>query len=141
MIRAFRRATMLAAAAFCLCVLPGCVTGLVVGTVAVVAGGTGAYAYIRGNYIGNLAGPLFHADKAVRQVAARARFVETKRECSGYKAEYTYLDDQDIKVYIRLEAKSAESTKCLIRVGAFGDKEISAELMAAIDEQMQAYMK
>jgi len=141
MMRAFRNAAMLGTAAFCLCVLPGCVTGVVVGTVVVAAGGTGAYAYIRGNYTGNLAGPMFQADKAVRQVAARARFSETKRECDGYKANYVYLDDQGIKVSVQLKAVSTESTKCTIRVGAFGDKEASAALMTAIDEQMQAYMK
>jgi hypothetical protein len=73
----------------------------------------------------------------LRAVAKRAKLVERKRECTGYKASYVYADLSDVKVHFKLRAVTPETTRIYIRVGTFGDKESSQALLQAIDRDLQ----
>jgi hypothetical protein len=117
--------------------LQGCAGGLLLGGAA-VAGGAATYSYVRGTYRAVLNAPLYQSDRALRAVAKRAKLVERKRECTGYKASYVYTDLSDLKVHFKLRAVTPETTRIYIRVGTFGDKESSQALLHAIDQELQA---
>jgi hypothetical protein len=131
-VRRFAKIASLLAVAF---LLQGC-AGAVVGTAAVVAGGAATYGYVRGTYRAVLNAPLYQADRALRTVSTRAKLIERKRECTGYKASYTYADMSDVKVYFKLQAVTPETTRIYIRVGAMGDKESSQALLEAINREL-----
>ena len=118
------------------CLAEGCVAVAVGG--AVVATGASAAIYRRGWYRGAVPEPLYKVDRAVRQTGRRARLIERKRTCTGYKARYRYQDLRDVKVKIKLKAATADSTKIYIRVGFWGDKASSTELFQGIEEDLRS---
>ena len=117
--------------------LTGCVAAAVAGGAAAVGGG-GAYMYSRGTYKAILHASLFDADRALRDVASRAKFIERKRVCDGYSADYLYQDLHDVKVSFKLKAITPESTRIYIHIGKLGDRASSQELLEEIDRTLSA---
>ncbi|MBT3286367.1 MAG: DUF3568 family protein [Victivallales bacterium] len=118
--------------------LQGCAGGWLLGGAAVVAGGASAYGYVKGTYRAALDAPIFEVDRAVRAVAARARLVEKKRECTGRRAGYVYEDLSDAKVYIKLRALTRETSRIYIRFGRLGDRDNSEIFLRAVEQELQA---
>lgn len=113
----------------------GC-AGLWIAGGTAAAGGTGAYVYSRGEYRAVLQGNLFDADRALRAVCKRAKLIELARSCNGYRSQYKYQDIHENKVQFELRAITPETTRVYIRVGSWGDKEASRQLLESIDREL-----
>jgi hypothetical protein len=114
----------------------GCVA-VAVGT-AVVATGASAAVYRRGWYRSAISAPHYQVDRAVRQTARRARLIERERTCDGHSSYYRFQDLHDVKVKIKLKAATPDSTKVYIRVGFWGDRASSMELLQGIEDDIKA---
>ncbi|MBP1583427.1 MAG: DUF3568 family protein [Victivallales bacterium] len=80
---------------------------------------------------------LFDADKAVRAMGKRAKFLEMARRNKYNHIEYLYRDFYDNKLSITIWDTGDGSTKIQIKVGKLGDKASSEEILVAIDEELR----
>jgi hypothetical protein len=115
----------------------GC-AGLWIAGGTAAAGGSGAYVYSRGTYRAVLEGTLFQADQALRNICKRADLVELARSCNGYRSQYKYQDIHENRVKFELRAITPETTRIYIRVGRWGDKDASRQLLEAIDRELHS---
>ncbi|MBN2451683.1 MAG: DUF3568 family protein [Lentisphaeria bacterium] len=116
----------------------GCAALWITGGVVAVGGTTGTVAYQRGWYRAVVPYPHFQVDRALRQMCRRARFIERSRSCDGKSSDYSYQDLHDVRVRFRLTSVTPDSTRVHIRVGTWGDKQVSQELYQALEADLQA---
>ncbi len=94
--------------------------------------------YLMGTYSAVLSSNMFETDKAIRATAIRAKFVEEARRNKYTHIEYIYRDFYDNKVCFTVWETEDKQSKIEIKVGKFGDKTSSQELLIAIDEELRA---
>jgi len=98
---------------------------------------TTAENYRLGTYTAIIPCSLFDADKAVRAMSKRAKFLEMARHNKYNHIEYLYRDFYDNKLSITIWDTADGATKIQIRVGKLGDKKSSEEILVAIDEELR----
>ncbi len=81
---------------------------------------------------------MFDTDKAVRAMAVRYKFMEVARYNKYNHMEFVYRDFNDNKLTITLTALGPEQTRIEIKVGQFGDKRYSQDILVAIDEELRS---
>jgi hypothetical protein len=93
--------------------------------------------YLMGTYSAVLSSNMFETDKAIRATALRAKFVEEARRNKHTHVEYIYRDFYDNKVCFTVWETEDKQSRIEIKVGKFGDKTSSQELLIAIDEELR----
>jgi hypothetical protein len=94
--------------------------------------------YLMGTYSAILSSNLFETDKAIRATAQRAKFIEEARRNKYNHIEYIYRDFYDNKIRFIVWETVDKLSKVEIKIGKFGDKPGSQELLIAIDEELRA---
>ncbi|MCW5548990.1 MAG: DUF3568 family protein [Opitutaceae bacterium] len=105
-------------------------TGCVV--VAAGAAGAGAVAYIRGELETTLEGKLDNVHKAANRAVGQLEFAKISDRKDAFSANLVARTAQDKKVDIVLTKTGDNLTKVQIRVGVFGDEELSRALLEKI---------
>jgi hypothetical protein len=105
-------------------------TGCVV--VAAGAAGAGAVAYIRGELETTLEGSLDSVHRASGRAISQLEFVKISDRKDALSANLVARTAQDKKIDIVLTKTGDNLTKVQIRVGVFGDEELSRALLDKI---------
>ena len=99
---------------------------------------TSSETYRFATYKAVLENSMFDADKAVRAMGRRAKYVEVARYNKYDHIDYVFRDFNDNKFSIRLTAIAPEQTRIEIKIGKFGSKSASQEILVAIDEELRS---
>lgn len=104
------------------------------GCVVVAAGaaGAGAVAYIRGELETTLEGRLDNVHKAANRAVGQLEFAKISDRKDAFSANLVARTAQDKKVDIVLTKTGDNLTKVQIRVGVFGDEELSRAVLDKI---------
>lgn len=111
----------------------GCVL-LAVG--AAGAAGAGTVAYIRGELDTSLNGTVDSVGVATTKALEELRFAKIHENKSAVDAEIRARTGQDKKIDIRLNRTSDTLTRVRIRVGTFGDEDLSRLLLEKIKAKL-----
>ncbi|MFA5258077.1 MAG: DUF3568 family protein [Opitutales bacterium] len=109
------------------------------GCVAVLAAGAAgsAVAYVKGALTATLPDPLSEVQSAVKKVIRtdmKFTLISAKEDAAG--AEYEARTARDEKVVIQLDRDTDKTTKISIRVGVFGDEDVSRQILEAIKTRL-----
>ena len=110
------------------------VLGLASGCVAVVAGAGagGAVAYTEGRLSADLSADIGRTEQATRTAISQLQFVLVSDRTDALSGELIARTAQDKKVDIELSKSGDTVTHVKIRVGIFGNSEISLEILNKI---------
>ena len=98
--------------------------------------------YSFGSYKAEFNATMFNLDKAVRRACARARFTKTYHVYRTNACEYKFIDVDKVPVEISLNTLEEDSgTGIKIRIGSWGDKDSSEQLLLAIDEELRLLLQ
>jgi hypothetical protein len=100
--------------------------------VAVGAAGAGTVAYVRGDLQATLDADYGDALKATRAGLDRMQYGVVSERGDALAGEFIARTALDQKVQVRVTKESDKTTKIRIRVGIFGDEEISRALLDAV---------
>jgi hypothetical protein len=108
----------------------GCVTG--------TAGpeGNASYVWYKGTLEANLQHPLNEVEAATRTALEELDLVAIDSAVDGLEGKLTARMASGSKVTVKLKALDLESTGVSVRVGTFGDKAASEQIMRYIDRQL-----
>jgi hypothetical protein len=100
--------------------------------VAAGAAGAGTVAYVRGDLQATLDADYEDSLKAARGGLDRMKYLVISERSDALAGEFIARTALDQKVQVRVTKESDALTKIRIRVGIFGDEEISRALLDAI---------
>ena len=105
------------------------------GCVAVVAGGVGAgtVAYVRGDLQTKMDASHGAVYNASLEAVDSLGFALVDHQQDSVSGEITSRTAQDRRVRIRTEEETAETTSLSIRIGTFGDEELSRRILREIE--------
>ncbi|MCC5790426.1 MAG: DUF3568 family protein [Opitutales bacterium] len=105
------------------------------GCVAVVAGGVGAgtVAYVRGDLQTKLEEPHEAVFEASLRAVDSLGFALVEQKGDAVSGEIVARTSQDRRVRIQTKEESAETTGLSIRIGTFGDEELSRRILREIE--------
>ena len=108
------------------------------GCVAVVAGaaGAGAVAYVRGQLEAPLDSGYDQAVTATDQAIQQLQFFKISERKDALDAYFTVRTAGDRKIDIRVVKIADGASKVLIRVGFFGDEDLSMTVLSKIKENL-----
>ena len=112
----------------------GCPAAVLVGGGA--AAGGGAVAYIKGELQSTAQVSLDRAWEATQLAMDGLEFVVTGKEKDAFDAELTASGAGDKKIKVALKRISDTNTEIKIRVGAFGDKSLSQQILETIKKRL-----
>ncbi|ATX81927.1 Protein of unknown function (DUF3568) [Mariprofundus ferrinatatus] len=103
-----------------------------------VAGGAGAgsVAYIKGDLNANLEAPLNRAVSATNRAITALKFAKISDAYDVYSSRIIARTASDRKITIKLEKASESTTRISIRVGMFGDEEVSNTILREINKRL-----
>ena len=110
----------------------GCVGALIGGA----AAGAGTYAYVRGELKGTENVPLDKAWKATQTAIKELAFSISTQTKDGLSAKLIAHTAQSKKVEVNLMTQSDNVTAIGIRVGTFGDEDLSRLIMDKIKKKL-----
>jgi len=119
-----RHVVILAAALAAAAVLSGCL--------AAGAGAGAAVAYVKGQLETSLATDYAKVVKAAQQAITQLEFAKISEKKDGLKAEFVARTALDKKVEINLTKTGDKLTKVEIKVGLFGDQDLSQAILGKI---------
>ncbi len=115
--------------------VPFALGGCVALAAAAAAGGT--VAYVRGALNATLGDPIEDVQKAVkRTIRNDLKFTLVSAKEDAVSAEYEARTARDEKVVIILEKATDKTTRITIRVGLFGDEQLSRDVLEAIKTRL-----
>jgi hypothetical protein len=78
--------------------------------------------------------------EATRQAleSLKLKIIEDETGADALSAHVTARDSSDTKVYVRLKSITANATRVLVQVGAFGDESKTRRIQDTIRERLQA---
>jgi hypothetical protein len=100
------------------------------------AAGGGTIAYIKGELKSTAQAPLDRAWEATQMAMKDLEFVITEKEKDAFDAKLTANGAGDKKINIALKKMSDTLTEIKIRVGAFGDKSLSQQILETIKNRL-----
>ncbi len=107
------------------------------GCIAVAAGaGAGAVAYIRGELSSSLEASVDQSAKATQSAITDLKLNEISGKADALSAEYVARDAQDNKIVITLKRHTDHITSVSIRVGTFGNQDISQTILENIKKHL-----
>jgi len=112
----------------------GCPAAVLVGGGATAGGG--AVAYIKGELKTTAQVSLDRAWKATQMAMDDLEFMVTGKEKDVFDAELTASGAVDKKIKVALKKISDTRTEIKIRVGAFGDKSLSQQILETIKKRL-----
>jgi hypothetical protein len=129
------------------CVMRGAVWALLLGApvlsgcvgVALVAGGAagaGTAVYVKGELQEDVKFNTEQTKAAIEKATKRLGLAATKTAADKLSGAYTYRTAKDEKVQIRYEKLTEELTRLRVRVGVFGDENLSRALMDEIKKDL-----
>ena len=110
---------------------------LLTGCAALVAGsaaGVGTVAYIKGELKDRLDASPDETRAAIERAAKELRLKELKADADGLSGDYILETGRDDKINVRYEKLGDRSTQISIRVGLFGDENLSRALLDEIKQ-------
>ena len=111
-----------------------CMLGLT-GCVALLAGGAagaGTLAYVKGELKEQIPASVSETRNAIADAIQRLELKEVKAEADNLSGDYVLKTGRDEKVNIRYEKLKDRLTEVSIRVGIFGDENLSRALLTEI---------
>lgn len=113
--------------------------GFISGCAVVLAGGAGAgtVAYIKGELQGTLDASLSRSLQATNRSLQSLRYVKVSQEADSTQADITARTAEDAKLSIKLSRLTDHATKISIRVGLFGDRTVSQNLLDEIRRKLK----
>lgn len=102
----------------------------------VATGAAGSVAYVRGALQTRLSHPIGAVSKATEAAIRELKLARVSGSVDGVSGEYLLRTASDEKVQINLKTAGVDATEVQIRVGLFGDQEISQRVLAAIQEEL-----
>jgi len=108
----------------------GCATG------AAETGGTAAYVWYTGTLETNIRHPLDRVEAASRTALEKLDLVAIDSAVDGLEGKLTARMASGSKVTVKLKALDLSSTGVSVRVGTFGDKAASEQIMRYIDREL-----
>ena len=120
---------------------PLCLIGLasLCGCALFVAGGAagiGTAAYIKGKLSEQVDASPMKTRNAIEKAARHLELKELKADADGLSGDYIYKTGSDEKINVRYEKMSETSTQLTIRVGLFGDENMSRVLLDEIKRHL-----
>lgn len=122
------------AAAALLSLVPVLWTGCL--AVAAGAAGAGTVAYIRGELNTSMSASLDAVDRATNRAAEQLRFAKINQSSDALARVITLRTAEDKKIEVRLTRTTDTLTQVRIRVGVFGDEQISRALLDKIKDNL-----
>jgi hypothetical protein len=110
----------------------GCLAALLVGAGAGIAG----TAYYEGKLTGTVDAKPQEIQAATEKAFTALKIQQTSSMSDALKANLTGKTEKDNSVTVSVELQKNGKSKVGIRVGTFGDKEVSEEIFTAIREQL-----
>lgn len=104
-----------------------------VGLGAGAAAGAGAATYVRGDLRQNVDAPIDRCDDAANKALQDLRLNKVSEEKSLGSSKIIARDAKDRKVVINMRKLTDQSTTLAVRVGTWGDRTDSQEILKAID--------
>lgn len=114
---------------------PGLLTGCIAAAVGVAAGSIGVIAYANGELLTTERIALGDAWEATLQAVETLELRVEQKPKDGLSGQVTARTADGTKVTIKLTRQSAELTDLSIRVGVFGDRAKSQQILAEIKSQ------
>lgn len=111
--------------------IQGCIP-LVVGA----AAGAGGYAYLQGALVKNLDASVKEVDKAATKALRDLDYSVISDELNAHDATIKARDVDNKEMLIKIDALTEKAAKIDIRVGLFGDKEKSIDILNAIEKRL-----
>lgn len=96
------------------------------------AAGAGTVAYVRGELAASLGSELSAVVKATSRSIEQLKFAKISESADALSARFTARTAQDKKIEIVLTKIGENLTKVEIRVGVFGDEDISMTILSKI---------
>lgn len=105
------------------------------GCVAVVAGGVGAgtVAYVRGDLQTKIEAPHSAVYQASQSAVESLGFALVEQKEDAVSGEIIARTSQDRRVRIQTQEETSETTGLSIRIGTFGDEELSRRILREIE--------
>ncbi len=124
-------------------VLAGCIVATCSGCAALVvaggaAAGAGTYAYMNGELCVSERATIDQAWDATYEAAKAMRLRPIKAEKDALTGKLHAKGVSSNEVFINLKSLSAEHTEIRIRVGVFGDEDLSERILTEIRHQLAA---
>lgn len=120
------KAALVSGLALVLCVQSGCVV------VAVGAAAAGTVAYVRGDLQATLDADYERALRATREGLSRMKYALVSDRSDAISGQFVARTALDKRVEVDVTKGSERATQLRIRVGVFGDEEISRALLDQI---------
>lgn len=107
------------------------------GCLAVVAGAAGGtVAYVKGALQVNLDGTIEQVDKASIDAVKELKFVLVSNRVDAISGEVVARTAKDVKVQILLKKLTEKTTQVDIRIGTFGDRVVSQQILDEIRKNL-----
>lgn len=121
-----------------LAILASLLVGLMVSSGGCGAGG--AVSRMRGELATEEPYGIEQTYEATRQAleSLKLKVIEDETGADALSAHVTARDSSDTKVYVRLKSITANATRVLVQVGAFGDESKTRRIQDTIRERLQA---
>lgn len=103
------------------------------GCLAVAAGaGAGAVAYVRGDLTATLDAGVEQTNSAVSRAIDQLQFAKVSERKDALQGEFIARNAADKKIKIEVERKGERLTEVTIRIGVFGDENLSLAILDRI---------
>jgi hypothetical protein len=100
------------------------------------AAGAGTVAYVRGELAASLGNELGAVVKATNRTIEQLKFAKIAESADALSARFTARTAQDKKIEIVLTKVGEDLTKMEIRVGVFGDEDVSMTILSKIKSNL-----
>jgi len=111
---------------------------LVSGCMLLVAGGAGAgsVAYIKGDLNANLEASLKRSVTVTNRAVRSLRYAKVSEATDAYSSHIIARTASDKKIEITLKKATKRTTHITIRVGMFGDEDVSNAILSEINKRL-----
>lgn len=108
------------------------------GCVALVAAGgaAGTVAYVRGELHANLEADVPTLNDAVVEAARKLELAKISEDADKISGKFVYRNAKDTKITIKTEESTDTITELKIRVGWFGDENMSRRILNRIEKNL-----
>ena len=128
------RATAAAVALLFVCALQSGCVAVMVGAAAAAAAGT--VAYVRGDLEATVGAGYEDTLRAVRAGLEKMQYNPVSDRHDAISGEFVARTAKDERVHVLVTADSEKVTKIRIRIGVFGDEQVSRALLDAIKAEL-----